>query len=229
MPYDADQIAAIDAALDALPVPTTSHDAYDAMLPYDPFMVAAAAALRAINGTHAAPTSLTDLVDVSGTPGDRKSPVYDPAGTLALLTEIFTQADIGLILTAVAETNWRPLDLADGITNNDGYVPGRYRLTLNNTVYLEGVLGCTPPLTETDTGRVVAMLPAECNPGYTLIFSVPATGQNPVELRINPDGTITYQSHFYGTGEADLVSLCGLCYSVDQGDVMAQALTLRAG
>lgn len=61
MPWDAEQMAMIDAAFDALEVPTTSEAAYRATLPYEPRMVAAAAAIRAINGTHAAPTSLLDL------------------------------------------------------------------------------------------------------------------------------------------------------------------------
>lgn len=174
-------------------------------------------------------STLAELTDVTGTPGTYgNSPTDDGTGVFPL-TRSTTQEDLTAILDSVAATVWLPLTLADGITNNDGYVPGRYRLTLNNTVYLEGVLTCEPPLTEAQSGRPIATISPDCNPGYTLIFSVAATGQGPVELRIQPDGSIIYQSHFYGTGSASIISLCGVCYSVDTGPVVTDALQARFG
>lgn len=49
-------------------------------------------------GDGGGPSSLTDLTDVTGTPGPNKSPVYDGDTGLAPLTEVPTQADLDAIL-----------------------------------------------------------------------------------------------------------------------------------
>src|SRR5262245_29915296 len=78
-------------------------------------------------------SSLTDLTDVTGTPGEGKAPVYDDTG-LAPLTEVITLAKVGEVI-------WTNMTLGPDFANlGQGYAPARYRHTTANTVFVEGVV-----------------------------------------------------------------------------------------
>lgn len=165
-------------------------------------------------------TTLTGLTDVTGTPGPGKSPVDDGTTTFPL-TRVTTQEDLQAILDQVAAVTWFDLALADGITNaaddpavNPDTVRARCRLTLNNLVYVEAVLKCDPPLANAQSGRVLATLPPETWPGARLIFLCGSSGQNPAEIDVLADGTIVFETFFGGTANAEMVTLCGISFSI---------------
>ena len=181
-------------------------------------------------------TSLTELTDVTGDPGFGKSPVDDGSSTFPL-TRVTTQADLDAILEQVAAVTWFDLDLGDGITNaaddpavNPDTVRARCRLTLNNLVFIEAVLKCEPPLTNAQSGRVLATLPPETVPGARLIFLCGSSGQNPAEIDVLADGTIVFETFFGGTANAAIVTLCGISFSIGgPSSVVTDALAARFG
>jgi hypothetical protein len=159
-------------------------------------------------------STLTDLTDVTGTPGAGKGPVDDGTATFPL-TRVVTQEDLDAILAAVAAVEWHDLELLSGCVNyGQGWAPMRYRLTLNNVVHLEGLITKDPPFRESDAPLPIAVLPVECWPGLSLLYSVPSSGQNPARIDIQADGTIVFQGSITGTAESAFLSLCGINFSV---------------
>jgi hypothetical protein len=162
--------------------------------------------------------TLTDLTDVSGTPGPSKSPVGDKTGSQFTLTEIPTQADIDAVLSGVAAVNWRTLELADPrltpfSTRDPRFADPAWRLTLNNVVHLQGMVGCAPPLSDNDIGLLIATLDSDSRPLATLLFGCPAFNNN-ARIDVNPDGTILFQGMLIGGGEIDWFSLSAVTFSV---------------
>jgi hypothetical protein len=169
-------------------------------------------------GTTGGPTSLTDLTDVTGTPGPSKSPVGDPAGQTFTLTEVPTQADLDQILANVAEVTWRPLQLQDPrltpfSTQDARFADPAWRLTLNNVVHIQGQVACIPPISDADTGLTIATLDPDSRPLATLLFGCPAFNNN-ARVDVNPDGTIIFQGMLIGGGEIDWFSLSMITFSV---------------
>jgi hypothetical protein len=190
---------------------------YRNVQPYGPLAVAAAAAATSVGqipGGGGGANSLADLDDVGGTPGPGKSPVGNPTGTDFLLTQVVTQTDLDAILAAVAAVDWRVLDLQPGFAPfGDGFADPRYRLTLNNVVHLEGMVGCNPPLAEDDVGKLVCTLPSDSYPSGRLLFGCPAFGNN-ARFDVDPNGAITFEGMLMGGGQIDWFSLTPITFSV---------------
>lgn len=196
----------------------TCDGIYRALLrAYSPMAVAVAAAAGAVAGG-AAPGgagTLADLTDVSGTPGPGKSPLGDETGSAFTLTPVVSQADLDALLAAVAAVNWRPLELEPGfdVYSDPQFATPKYRLTLNNVVHVEGMVGCSPPLGEDDAGKTVATLAGDSCPDATLLYGCPAFG-NAARFDVNPDGEITFQGMLMGGGQIDWFSLSPITFSV---------------
>jgi hypothetical protein len=163
-------------------------------------------------------STLTDLTDVSGSTGPNKSPVGDKTGSLFTLTEVTTQADLDGILSSVAAVNWRPLVLADPrfvaySTIDPRFAAPAWRLTLNNVVHIQGMVGCAPPLTEDDTGAVLATLDPDSRPLAALLFGCSANPGNNVRLDIDPSGAITFSGLLTGGG-VEWFTLSQITFSV---------------
>jgi len=162
------------------------------------------------------PTSLTDLTDVTGTPGPGLGPVGDPGGEFPL-TRIITEEDLDEILAGVAAVEWHDLDLLSGCSNyGQGFSPLRYRLALNNSVYLEGLITKDPHFQDSDVPLALAVLPPEARPGLSLMFTVPSDSEYPARVDVQSDGTIVLQGAISGHVPFDsaFLSLCGLVFSV---------------
>lgn len=231
MPYEIPELDEVDAVLDSLVSPT-SLEVYEAMLPYNNDMVAAASARRALAGDGGAgASSLTDLTDVTGDPGAGKGPVGNTDGTEFPLTRLVTQEDLEAILAAVAAVEFHDLELQNGCVNAGlGWPPLRYRLTLNNAVFLEGVITRDPPFSESMAGLVIATVPVEARPGFSLMFSAPSSGQNPARVDVQANGDIVFQGFLAGTAVSGYLSLCGINYSVGgPSSVVESALAGRFG
>jgi hypothetical protein len=162
------------------------------------------------------PSTLTDLTDVTGSPGPNKSPLGDPTGSLFTLTEVPSQDDLDAILASVAEVDWRPLALQPGFSTFDSdpsFATPKYRLTLNNVVHVEGMVGCSPPLSDSQVGKLLTTLPPDACPDATLLFGCPAYGNN-ARFDVNADGEITFQGMLIGGGQIDWFSLSVVTFSV---------------
>jgi hypothetical protein len=158
---------------------------------------------------------LRDLqdVDTSSDPGLGASPVDDGSGTYPL-TRVSTTEDVNAILVGVAHVDWRPLDLQPGFAPyGDGFAPPEYRLTLNNVVHVQGMVGCVPPLSEDDVGKVLATLAPDSLPSGTLLFGCPAW-QNTARFDVLPTGEIRFAGMLLGGGMIDWTSLMPINFSV---------------
>jgi hypothetical protein len=184
---------------------------------FSPLSVAAAAAATSVGappGSGGGASSLTGLDDVSGTPGPNKAPVGDDTGNNFTLLPVVTQTDLDAILASVAEVDWRPLDLQPGFAPyGNGFADPRYRLTLNNVVHAEGMVGCSPPLTEDEAGKLVATFAPDALPSGRLLFGCPAFGNN-ARFDVDSDGKITFEGMLMGGGQIDWFSLTPINYSV---------------
>jgi hypothetical protein len=67
------------------------------------------------------------------------------------------------------------------------------------------------------------VLPAECSPGLSLIYTAPSSGQNPARIDIQADGTIVFQGSITGTAESEFLSLSGINYSVGGESTIVEA------
>jgi hypothetical protein len=159
---------------------------------------------------------LRDLHDVETTidPGLGASPVDDGSGVYPL-TLVTTQTDLDAILASVAAVNWRPLDLEPGfeVFSDPQFATPKYRLTLNNVVHVEGMVGCSPPLSDDDVGKLLTTLPPDSRPDGTLLFGCPAYGNN-ARFDVTPDGSVTFQGMLIGGGQIDWFSLSVVTFSV---------------
>lgn len=176
-------------------------------------------------------SSLTDLTDVTGQTGAGKSPVNDGT-TDSPWTRVTTQEDLDAILTSVAAVNWRPLTLRPGFTPyGQGFADPRYRLTLNNVVHAEGMVACSPPLSDNDVGKVVSTFDTDALPGDTLLFGCPAFGNN-ARFDVQPNGDLTFQGMLIGGGQIDWFSLTPITFSVgssSSSSIVAAALAATFG
>jgi hypothetical protein len=159
-------------------------------------------------------TTLSGLTDVTGAPTPGTGPVYDATGN-APLVPVVTQADLDAILASVAAVDWRPLTLQPGFGpySDTQFATPKYRLTLNNVVHIEGMVGCVPPLGDADAGKLVATLPPDSRPDATLLFGCPAYGNN-ARFDVDPGGNITFQGMLIGGGEIDWFTLTPITFSV---------------
>lgn len=176
-------------------------------------------------------TSLTELTDVTGEPAPGYSPVADQSSQEFPLTRVTTQEDLDKILAAVAAVEWHDLELQSGFTNLGGeFAPLRYRLTLNNVVYLEGIINRAEAVLDTNHGLPIAQLPPECSPGLRLMFDVQTDAQNPARVDVHGDGLLTFEGFFAGTANAHSFTLCGISFSVGGPlTLLEQALAARFG
>ena len=146
-------------------------------------------------------------------------PIY--AGNWEALNEflsgIVSQEDLNAILASVAAVNWRPLELQPGFASysdtDPQFASPKYRLTLNNVVHVEGMVGCSPPLSDADVGKLVTTLAADSCPDGTLLFGCPAYGNN-ARFDVTPDGSITFQGMLIGGGQIDWFSMSVINFSV---------------
>jgi hypothetical protein len=131
------------------------------------------------------------------------------------LVPVVTQADLDAILASVAQVDWRTLDLNPGFAPfGQGYADPRYRLTLNNVVHAEGMVACTPPLTEDDVGKVLAKFATDSLPDGTLLFGCPANPGNNARFDVQAVGQIVFQGLLIGGGMIDWFTLTPITYSV---------------
>jgi hypothetical protein len=151
-------------------------------------------------------------------------PQYEPYGPInpgnwddlnTFLAGCVGQKDLDEILASVAEVNWRPLELQPGfeVFSDPQFATPKYRLTLNNVVHVEGMVGCVPPLGDDDVGKLVTTLPSDSRPDGTLLFGCPAFGNN-ARFDVTPDGAITFQGMLIGGGQIDWFSLSVVTFSV---------------
>jgi len=162
-------------------------------------------------------TTLSGLTDVTGQPTPGTGPVYDATGN-APLVPVVTQTDLDAILGQVAAVTWRTLELADPrlvpfSTQDARFADPAWRLTLNNVVHVQGMIGCIPPLSNADIGLLVATLDPDSRPLATLLFGCPALDNN-ARVDVNPDGTIIFQGMLIGGGQIDWFSLTPITFSV---------------
>jgi hypothetical protein len=158
---------------------------------------------------------LRDLQDVHTVvdPGLGAAPVDDGTGVYPL-TRVSTTDDVDAILAGVAHVDWRPLPLEPGLAPfGDGFAPPQYRLTLNNVVHLEGMVACSPPISDDHAGRLLTRVAADSLPSGTLLFGCPAW-QNNARVDVLPDGQVTFGGMLIGGGQIDWFSLSGIHYSV---------------
>jgi hypothetical protein len=212
---DVQEAVQLEQILRALPADATEEDVIQATRDYRRSAVSAAMiGIRYTGSGAGGASSLTGLDDVSGTPGPNKAPVGDDTGTNFTLLPVVTQQDLDAILASVAEVDWRPLDLQAGfVPYGNGFADPRYRLTLNNVVHAEGMVGCNPPLSEDDTGKLVATFATDALPSGRLLFGCPAFGNN-ARFDVDPDGKITFEGMLMGGGQIDWFSLTPINYSV---------------
>ena len=147
-------------------------------------------------------TTLAELTDVTGNPEFGQSPVSDTAGAEFPFTRVTTQDDLDAVLTAVANIEWQPLPLNPGWAPFAGAdaAPPRYRLLLNNAVYVEGLVEhLAGPLKQVNQGSPIGKLPVEASPGTTLTLMQPSNGQYPVRVDVQGDGTIVFMGYL-GSG-----------------------------
>jgi hypothetical protein len=158
-------------------------------------------------------TTLSGLTDVTGAPSPGTGPVYDSSGN-APLVPVVTQTDLDAILASVAQVNWRTLNLQPGFTPyGQGFADPRYRLTLNNVVHVEGMVACSPPLSEADAGKLVTTLDADSLPDGTLLFGCPAFGNN-ARFDVTANGDIVFNGMLIGGGQIDWFTLTPITFSV---------------
>jgi hypothetical protein len=198
---DVQEAAAVEQILRALPSDASEEDIVQATRGYR--RSAVNAAMIGVHSDTGDTGSLTNLEDVAGTPGPGKSPVGDDTGTDFTLRPIVTQADLDAILTAVAAVEWNPLELAPGWAAHLGRpdaAPPRYRLLLNNSVFVEGLVEhLAGGLSQVDQGTPIAQLPSEASPDQTLVLLLPSDGTYPVRIDLLGDGTIVFMGYF-GSG-----------------------------
>ena len=169
-------------------------------------------------------SSLTELTDVTGTPGPGLSPVGDAGGDVFPLTRVTTEADLTAILDAVAATEWVDLELVNSFENFDvDHVPARYRLTLNNLVFLEGLIKRTVPLNDPDDrGTVITTLPLEAAPGMALMF--PGLSSTSLSrIVVAPNGEVQWHGCEIGQDAEAFLSLCGISWSIGGAPVLIDA------
>jgi hypothetical protein len=151
-------------------------------------------------------TSLTDLTDVTGTPGLGKSPVDDGSGTFPL-TPVTTQQDLDAILAEVAGVVWHnigdpgePPFLSNFRNMGDPWSPARYRVLANSTVRLQGTLVCDDTTISNATWIPIFQLPVEYAPGDNLEFST-LTNDNAISrMYVWDDGTVVWGGYVQTLG-----------------------------
>ena len=159
-------------------------------------------------------STLAGLTDVTGAPSPGTGPVYDSSGN-APLVPVVTQQDLDAILASVAQVDWRTLNLNPGFAPfGQGYADPRYRLTLNNVVHTEGLVACTPPLTEDDVGKVLAKFDNDSLPDGTLLFGCSGNPGNNARFDVMADGQIVFNGLLIGGGQIDWFTLTPITFSV---------------
>ena len=161
-------------------------------------------------------TTLTELTDVTGTPGPNKAPVYDADTGIAPLTEIPTQADLDQVLADVARTDWINLELLSGFNNiGDPWAVARYRRTLNSTVYLEGSIRNPDTTISEATWIPIAQLPEDSRPTAALEFDALTNDDAMSKIVVWPDGQVVWAGFRIGQhGTIDRLSLNNVNFSV---------------
>jgi hypothetical protein len=161
--------------------------------------------------------ALSDLTDVTGDPAPGLGPVYDAGGVEAPLTRVVTQEDLDAILVTVAEVTWRPLVLQNGcVASPSPYAPPRYRLTLNNLVFLQGRVTKPNNFASSDTGLVIATLDTDARPGGGLVYIAPGgTAATTARVVVHANGQITFEGLIGGTTPASAISLAPIIFSVE--------------
>jgi hypothetical protein len=122
------------------------------------------------------PSTLTELTDVTGTPGIGKSPVDDGSSTFPL-TKVTTEDDLDAVLASVATVTWHnigtpgePVFQSQFRNIGDPWSPARYRQLANSTVRLQGTVSCDDQTISDATWIPIFKLPPEAAPDYSLEF-----------------------------------------------------------
>jgi hypothetical protein len=186
-----------------LPDGATPADARRALQTLAPIDQVAALATTT-PGSATSPGSLTDLTDVTGTPGLGKSPVDDGSGTFPL-TPITTQQDLDDVLARVAGVTWNDIGTPNqppfqsSFRNiGDPWSPARYRVLANSTVRLQGTVTSDDPSIADATWIPIFQLPAEVAPGHNLEFSA-LTNDNAISrMYVWNDGTVVWGGYAIG-------------------------------
>lgn len=174
----------------------------------------------AIRVTGGGATTLTALTDVTGHPGLNKSPVDDGSGVFPL-TEITVRDDLDAILDGVRAVNWVYPTLLNGFQSmGPPWAKARYRLALNNTVYVEGLVTRMDPLWGEDAPVPIFELTSDCLPGGNLMFIAPSgpspSGPTISTVNVLADGTVAWGGYVtVGEGAEGYVSLSGITFSVE--------------
>jgi hypothetical protein len=150
-------------------------------------------------------TTLTELTDVTGTPGLGKSPVDDGTATFPL-TPVTTQADLDAVLAEVAAVNWHnigtpgePPFQSQFRNIGDPWSPARYRLLANSTVRMQGTITCDDPTIIDSTWVPIFTLPAEAAPDYNLEFTALTNDNAWSKLYIWDTGDVIWAGYVIGT------------------------------
>lgn len=158
-----------------------------------------------VGGDVGAATSLTDLTDVTGTPGVGKAPVDDGAGTFPL-TAVTTRDDLDAVLAEVAGVERHhigdqdePPFLSEFRNIGDPWAPACFRQLANSTVRLEGTVMCQDATILDATWIPVFTLPAEAAPGVNLEFAVLTNDNALSKLFVWEDGQVIWGGYAIGT------------------------------
>jgi hypothetical protein len=123
-------------------------------------------------------TTLTDLTDVTGTPGPGHAPVDDGSSTF-VLTPVTTQQDLDNVLNSVAAVTWHnvgdpgePPFQSQFRNIGDPWSPCRFRILANSTVRLQGTITCDDQTIADSTWLNIFDLPPEAAAGYSLEFAI---------------------------------------------------------
>lgn len=149
-------------------------------------------------------TSLTDLQDVTGTPGPGVSPVGAADGTFPLV-QVTTHDDLDAVLASVAAVTWHDIGAAgepafqSQFRNiGDPWSPARYRQLANSTIRLQGTITCDDQAIADDTWVPICALPPEAAPGVNLEFSA-LTNDNAISrLYVWEDGLVVWAGYAMG-------------------------------
>jgi hypothetical protein len=141
-----------------------------------------------------------------------------------IVAAVPTNEDIATILDSVARVEWRNLELKAGcVSSAPPFAPARYRLTLNNVVYMQGRIERTPGLTNGDIGTVIAQVDDDALPGGDLVFACP-TGQiqNFARLIVRPSGELVFGGLLIAANPAAKeINLSQIVYSIEGEETFA--------
>jgi hypothetical protein len=167
-------------------------------------------------------TSLTDLSDVTGSPGLNKAPVDDGSGVYPL-TEITTREDLDAILASVAHVEWHDVGkpgeppFQPGWTNfGPPWSPLRFRNTLNSTVYLQGAVVHNADFDPQSTWLPIFQLPPALVPNGAIQYGCISNDNSVSKVVVWEDGMVIWGGYIAGQFATNVphLSLAGVSFSI---------------